>query len=126
MDKEKYKTKIKFMKNRIKTFASAALLTLSYFYAEAQEKAPAHIGLVYPISTHGYKAPEFINNLSLHAVSGVSAGEQGFALYGVAGIIKGDGKGFLASGVMTHLQGELEGVQMAGVINKAANAPRGV
>src|SRR5690606_32482735 len=110
----------------LKTLACASLLTFNGFCANAQEKMPAHIGLVYPISTHGFKAPEYTNNLSLHAISGVSGGEMGVAMYGVAGIIKGDGKGLLASGVITHLQGELRGVQMAGVVNKAANAPRGV
>lgn len=114
------------MKTQLKTLACASLLTFNGFCANAQEKMPAHIGLVYPISTHGTKAAQYINHLSIHALSGVSAGEEGFALYGVAGIVRGDGAGFLSSGVATVLQGELQGVQLSGVFNKAANAPGGV
>src|SRR5690606_23617176 len=114
------------MKAQLKTLFFSALVTLGSLCVNAQEKMPAHIGLVYPLSTHGTKAPQYINHLSIHAISGVSAGEEGFAMYGVAGIIKGDGAGFLTSGVATVLQGELQGVQMSGIFNKASNAPRGM
>src|SRR5690554_4777579 len=117
MDKTSLRIKFKSMKTQFKALFGSLLLIFNYFNSEAQERMPAHFGFTYPLSTHGTKAGQYINSLSIHALSGVSAGEEGFAMYGVAGIVKGDGKGFLTSGVATHLQGELQGVQLSGVFN---------
>ncbi|HLT07940.1 MAG TPA: hypothetical protein VK014_10465 [Cyclobacteriaceae bacterium] len=113
------------MNRTVKTSFVAYFLFTCYLTSLAQESRPAHIGLIYPISTNGMAAPEISNNFSVHAITGVSGGEEGVALYGVGGIIKGDGKGFMASGVWTDVQGAVEGVQMAGVFNRAGNAVRG-
>jgi hypothetical protein len=92
----------------------------------AQVHSPAHIGFVYPLSTNGHKAAEYSNNLSLHAIQGLSGGEKGLALYGVAGMVKGDVSGLQAAGVFNQVSGELKGVQMAGVMNQANQAPNGL
>lgn len=44
--------------------------------------------LLYPVSTNGIHAAEYINSFSLHLISGVSANETSFAWYGLTGIIK--------------------------------------
>src|SRR5690606_37894957 len=113
------------MNRTVKTSFVAYFLFTCYLTSLAQESRPAHIGLIYPSSTNGMAAPEISNNFSVHAITGVSGGEEGGALYGVGGIIKGDGKGFMASGVRTDVLGGVEGVQMAGVCHRARNAGRG-
>ncbi|MFC6100708.1 hypothetical protein [Olivibacter domesticus] len=114
----------KFLKNK-SVISSFTLFLLATSTIIAQENSPAHVGIVYPLSTHGSKAADYKNNISLHALAGLSGGENGFALYGVAGIIKGDATGFQASGVLNKVSGTLQGVQMAGVANLTTNASRG-
>lgn len=114
----------KFLKDK-SVISSFTLFLLATSTIIAQENSPAHVGIVYPLSTHGSKAADYKNNISLHALAGLSGGENGFALYGVAGIIKGDATGFQASGVLNKVSGTLQGVQMAGVANLTTNASRG-
>lgn len=85
----------------------------------AQETSPAHVGILYPLSTHGDKAAAYTNHFSLHALWGVSGGEKGLGLYGAAGTVKGDASGVQAAGVFNGVGGELKGVQLAGVMNRA-------
>lgn len=113
------------MKNLLITLLVCYLLIFSCLTSIAQEKRPAHIGLVYPISTNGVDAPSIHNNFSVHVIYGLSAGESGLALYGVGGITKGDAKGLMASGVWTDIHGALEGAQMSGVFNRAHDASKG-
>jgi hypothetical protein len=94
--------------------------------AIAQEKRPAHLGLFYPISTHGTSAPEFSNHFSLHMISGVSGGEYGLAVYGLVGVIKGNAKGLQIAGLVNNLEGELQGMQVAGLVNRAKYASNGI
>ncbi|GAA4794148.1 hypothetical protein GCM10023231_23130 [Olivibacter ginsenosidimutans] len=111
--------------NHKRIILTAALLT-TVFSLFAQENSPAHIGIIYPLSTHGGKAEEYTNHLSLHAIAGLSGGERGLALYGGAGIIKGDAAGLQAAGLWNQVSGTLHGVQLAGVINLAQQANNGV
>lgn len=113
------------MKNHFSTWLVCYLLTFFCIASVAQEKRPAHIGLVYPLSTNGVDAPSIHNHFSAHAIYGISGGESGLALYGVGGIVKGNGKGLLASGVWTDIHGTLEGVQMSGVFNRTNDASKG-
>lgn len=113
------------MKNQFSILLLGYLITFFCLTSVAQEKRPAHIGLAYPLSTNGVEAPSVRNHFSVHAIYGLSAGESGLALYGVGGIIKGDGKGLMSSGVWTDIHGTLEGVQMSGVFNRANDASKG-
>ena len=113
------------MKNYLKTLVSGCFIILLFSSAAAQENRPAHLGLVYPLSTNGIDAASYSNNFSVHAIAGLSGGESGLALYGIGGIIKGNGKGFMSSGIWTDIHGTLEGVQMSGVFNRAKDASKG-
>lgn len=116
--------KRKFFKNK-PAITVFSLFLLAASTLSAQESSPAHVGIVYPLSTHGSRAADYKNNISLHALAGLSGGEDGFALYGVAGIIKGDATGFQASGILNKVNGRLRGVQMAGVANLTSDASKG-
>ena len=113
------------MKNQFKLLLSFYLITFLYLTTIAQENRPAHIGLVYPLSTNGMEAASISNNFSVHGIYGLSAGESGLALYGVGGIIKGNARGLMSSGIWTDIHGKLEGVQMSGVFNRAKDASQG-
>lgn len=111
--------------NYKKTMLAITLLLASSFNLFAQEDSPAHVGILYPLSTHGGKAADYSNTISLHAIAGLSGGEKAFALYGVAGIVKGNVTGLQASGVFNKATGTLRGVQLAGAINLAGDASEG-
>jgi hypothetical protein len=92
----------------------------------AQEVQPAHFGLLYPLSTQGTFSPNHTNYFSLHALSGISGGERGLAVYGLAGIIKGDAEGLQVAGLLNLTEGSLSGVQVAGLLNKAGSSTHGI
>src|SRR5690606_16240067 len=54
------------------------------------------------------------------------AGERAFALYGIAGIIQSDAKGFQTAGLWLNLNGERQVVQLSGLMNRAHQAPHGL
>ena len=89
---------------KIITFALAALVVHKDVQAQAEvqarplKHAPAHVGLVYPLSTNGRQAKEYSNNFSLHVIAGVSGAETGIALSGFALVIKDSASGLQASG----------------------------
>ncbi len=93
--------------------------------SNAQEKFPAHLGIFYPISTHGTKAEEYTNNFSLHVLTGLSGGENGAAIYGLAGMVKGDVIGAQISGLWNNVSGNVTGFQAAGILNQSADATQG-
>lgn len=88
----------------------------------AQEKSPAHVGFFYPISTHGTQAENYTNNFSLHVLTGLSGGEDGLAIYGLAGMVKGNVNGAQISGLWNNVSGNVNGVQVAGVLNQSQDA----
>lgn len=96
-------------------------ISISY----AQEKSPAHLGFFYPISTHATKAQEYSNKFSLHVLTGLSGGENGAAIYGLAGMVKGDVIGAQISGLWNHVSGNVTGFQAAGILNQSADATLG-
>lgn len=105
---------------------TGVLLTMTSSPLFAQEDSPAHVGIIYPLSTHGSKAADYTNTISLHAIAGLSGGEKAFSLYGVAGIVKGDVSGFQASGVLNKVGGTLNGLQLAGIVNLNENTSNGL
>lgn len=88
----------------------------------AQEHQKVHIGLVYPVSTNGVRAAAVSNSISLHAVAGVSAGENGVAISGLATIIKGTQSGVAISGLCNLVSAGASGVQISGLLNTAGAA----
>lgn len=86
----------------------------------AQDTQPAHIGLLYPLSTQGTLSPKYTNRFSLHALTGISGGETGFAAYGLSGLIKGNASGVQVAGIVNLTQGNLRGTQVSGIAGIAA------
>lgn len=111
-----------------KIFAATVLL-FSALGIKAQEggdikEAPAHVGLVYPISTNGTEAPNFKNKFSLHAIGGVSASEESFCASGVANIVRYNADGFIAAGVANIIGEHATGLQ-AGALNYIGGDAKG-
>ncbi|EPR65171.1 hypothetical protein [Cyclobacterium qasimii] len=102
------------------------LLGSSFSKVCAQKERPAHLGFIYPISTNGLDAAKFSNNFSIHALAGLSAGENGLSIYGLAGMVQGDATGLQVAGLYSKLRGDLTGVQLAGLMNQAQDADKGV
>lgn len=115
---------------KIITFALAALVVHKDVQAQAQTRplkhAPAHVGLVYPLSTNGRQAKEYSNNFSLHAIAGVSGAETGIALSGFALVIKDSASGLQASGFANYIGHTARGVQLAGFMNTVRDTAAGV
>lgn len=98
--------------------------------ASAQEQEasvrPAHIGLVYPLSSNGTAAPQLRNGCSFHLLAGVSGGEQAFCLSGLSSVVKGDAHGLMLSGLSNHIAGTATGLQLAGLLNTVRGQAEGV
>lgn len=87
---------------------------------------PAHVGLIYPISTNGTSAARYTNRFSLHALAGVSAGETGCAIAGIANIIKDSAAGAQFAGILNLIGGHAESAQFAGILNVVKGKSRGL
>ncbi|RYE00267.1 MAG: hypothetical protein EOP54_00855 [Sphingobacteriales bacterium] len=114
----------------ISRYALAAGLLLSALLTNqslfAQEHQRAHVGLVYPLSTNGTRAAQISNTVSLHAIAGVSAGEDGVAISGLSTIIKGNQSGAVISGLSNTISGDATGAQIAGLINTIGGNSKGI
>ncbi|MDR7132352.1 hypothetical protein J2X69_004719 [Algoriphagus sp. 4150] len=110
------------LKITLLSFLFLGIISISY----AQEKSPAHLGLFYPVSTHGTTAADYTNDFSLHLLTGLSGGETGAAIYGLAGIVRGDLQGAQISGLWNNVSGKVTGVQVAGILNQSADATKSV
>lgn len=102
-----------------KIFA-AVLISLSATVTSAQEggdfkEAPAHVGLVYPLSTNGTEAYNFKNKFSLHAIAGVSASEESFCASGFANVVRYNANGLIASGFANVILENATGLQASGI-----------
>lgn len=96
------------------------------FQVYAQEVPSMHFGIFYPLSTQGTASPQQVNSFSLHAFSGISGGEKGFSVYGLAGIINGNASGLQVAGIYNLTKGTLSGIQISGLMNQAATAESGI
>ncbi|RBL88810.1 hypothetical protein DF182_19825 [Chitinophaga flava] len=87
---------------------------------------PAHVGLVYPISTNGKDAPLYTNQFSLHIIAGVSKAETGAALAGISNIVKENVSGAAVAGFSNHIGNITKGASVAGFMNTVHNKAQGV
>jgi hypothetical protein len=90
-----------------------------YFSADAQIIIPdnIHVGLLYPISTHGTDAPSDTNIFSFNLLGGVSAEERSFTFAGVTNVIRNNASGFQFAGFSNHLGKKSKGFLFAGFAN---------
>ena len=94
-------------------------------FAQQAPRPNVHIGFVYPLSTNGVHAPEYTNDFSLHALTGVSRSETGFCASGLASVIRDTATGFVASGLANIIGKDAKGAQFAGFINYTGNHVNG-
>lgn len=97
-------------------FSTLLLISVMALRAQTSTQMPAHIGLIYPISTNGVNAGKVSNRLSLHAIAGLSRGETGVALAGFALVVRDSATGLQASGFLNRI-GDARGAQLAGFAN---------
>jgi len=93
---------------------------------QERKAIPAHVGIIYPLSTNGRTAPSDTNDFSLHLIAGISQQENAFLLAGVSGFVRGNAHGTMISGVSNHIGNEANGVQVAGVLNHIRHHARGI
>jgi len=107
---------------------------------DSLEIRPFHAGFIYPLSTNGNRANEYVNKLSLHALVGTAAGSQGVEFAGFGNIDKKYVRGFQFAGFF-NLVGNpakltassdsvakrlsLQGGQFAGFLNVANGDSKG-
>jgi hypothetical protein len=94
----------------------------------AQEMNPGevHIGFFYPVSSHGRFAGSYTNSFSFNVITGLSKNETGFALYGIAGVIKDSAGGVQIAGISNLIQNRATGVQIAGIVNDIRKGASGL
>lgn len=102
------------------------LLSLATGAMAQQKTSNFHIGFVYPISSNGSAAGQYINKTSLHAISGLSYAEKGFAGSGIATIVKDSVRGTAVSGITNLVGNRVKGVLLAGIYNGVRNEMTGV
>ncbi|NLR61352.1 hypothetical protein HGH93_24845 [Chitinophaga polysaccharea] len=102
-------------------------------FAQTPLTSPAHIGLVYPLSSNGKNAAAYTNHFSLHIIAGLSKAETGVAIAGISNIIKEQATGVqigcfsnhigttyhaaTIAGFMNHVKGNAGGATLAGFLN---------
>lgn len=87
---------------------------------------PAHVGIVYPLSTNGTQAASYVNHFSLHVIAGLSKGETGAAIAGVSNIIKESSSGAAVAGFSNHIGNLTRGASISGFMNMVRQDAHGV
>ncbi|MGB3589931.1 MAG: secretin and TonB N-terminal domain-containing protein, partial [Tunicatimonas sp.] len=81
------------------------------------KRSLVHFGLIYPLSTNGLQAGEYVNRLSLHMLVGYAAGLDGVEASGFGNIENDFVNGAQFAGFFNLVKNEVTGVQAAGFIN---------
>ncbi|WP_423148329.1 hypothetical protein [Rubrolithibacter danxiaensis] len=107
-----------FQRSVVKTIGAAILLAAG-LNVNAQNSIPdnIHIGIVYPISTHGNHAAADTNIFSLNLLGGVSSAEKGLTFSGLTNVILNNATGLQFAGISNHVGNRSEGFLFAGVAN---------
>ncbi len=110
------------------------------FDEDSLEIKPYHFGIIYPLSTNGTRANEYVNQISAHLLVGTAAGLQGVEFAGVGNIEKKYVRGFQFSGYFNIIGNRakltpptdsvvnrysLQGGQFAGFLNIASGNSKG-
>ncbi|MEM9831598.1 MAG: secretin and TonB N-terminal domain-containing protein [Bacteroidota bacterium] len=90
------------------------------------ENRPLHIGFIYPLSTNGIKAGQYVNRVSLHALIGYSAGLDGIEASGLGNVENDFVDGAQFAGFFNLVKNRVEGVQGAGFLNLNGGALKGL
>ena len=108
-----------FLKKTFKRCLFIATIGFQFFVSsvKAQSSDKAHLGIIYPISTHGSHAPQDTNSFSFHLLGGVSAAEKGLAFAGLTNVVKHNTEGIAFAGFSNHVGEKASGLLFAGFTN---------
>lgn len=112
--------------NNINYRIIAIIITvITYANNAFSQTAPAHIGLVYPLSSNGKNAAAYTNHFSLNVIAGVSKSETGVAVAGISNIIKDSATRLQIAGFSNHIGSATRSAQFAGFMNRVKNNTSG-
>ena len=75
------------------------------------------LSLVPPLSTNGFRSYQYSNHISINFLAGLSQNESGFALGGLANLVRGQSKGFMLAGLVNHVGNGGRGALFSGGMN---------
>lgn len=111
---------MKFL-SKLFLFVCISLVSCNAFSQQQNKQSAIHIGLIYPLSTHGKAAKQYTNEFSFHAMYGTSGGEKSFILSGIGSSVFGNASGVQIAGIFNHIHGDANGFSLGGVANIAGN-----
>lgn len=111
---------MKFL-SKLSTLVCISLLSSNAFSQQQNQQSAIHLGLVYPLSTHGMSAKQYTNEFSFHAIYGISGGEKSFILSGIGTSVFGNANGTQIAGIFNHIHGGAKGFGLGGVANIAGD-----
>ncbi|NML41819.1 hypothetical protein HHL17_31840 [Chitinophaga sp. G-6-1-13] len=111
---------------RITVLSLLTVISLTVKVLGQSAVRPAHVGIVYPLSTNGTQAAEYTNRFSLHVIAGVSKGEMGAAISGISNIVKGSATGATLAGFSNHIGLLSHGASISGFMNMVRQTSHGV
>jgi hypothetical protein len=87
---------------------------------------PFQASLVPGLGSHGKMSGQVVNNFSLNAFGGYTAGTNGLEIGGLFNIDKKDVKYVQAAGLFNVVGGQVKGLQLAGINNTVLDTVKGV
>lgn len=83
------------------------------------ESSFIQLTLVPPLSTNGFRSYRYSNHISINLLAGLSQNEYGFALGGLANLVRGQSNGFMLAGLVNHVRNGGRGTMLSGGMNMA-------
>lgn len=111
---------MKFL-SKLSILGCISLLSFNAFSQQQNKQSAVHLGLVYPLSTHGKSAKQYTNEFSFHAIYGISGGEKSFILSGIGSSVFGNADGVQIAGIFNNIHGDAKGFSLGGVANIAGD-----
>lgn len=97
-------------------------LNLEHFFTTR----PFQVSLLPGVSTHGKLSPQVVNNFSLNALGGYTAGTNGLEIGGLFNIDKKDVKYVQVGGLFNIVGGRVTGLQVGGINNTVLDSVSGM
>ena len=94
-----------------------SLVNLSKVTAQINNSIKIHVGLIYPLSSNGKRAPLDTNDISFNLIAGVSSEENGFSFAGITNVVRNNTHGTQFAGFSNHIGKKAKGALFAGFAN---------
>jgi hypothetical protein len=114
------------MSSKILSLVITLLCFHTLLIAQTDSNSNVHIGFIYPLSTNGFRAAQYSNLISAHALVGVSKNERAFCAAGFGNVVKDSAAGFTGAGFFNVIGGVANGVQAAGFVNYIHHEAKGL